>query len=166
MNCPECDHANVHTHCVVCGWKAQPEPGEKKKKGHDSPPPLKSVQCVWLTGTYRCHWGRMTREGGRIYCPFHDRALQQRATTAHEQWDLLLAEREYMQTHYPFTHALEPDDLTRYARGRVSSGSYCEEDGRRAVLYVPFWYQSIEQQWRALTGLPVPALASVAGGAG
>lgn len=116
--------------------------------------PLLSVQCTFLTGSYRCGWGVLSRSAadGQM-CPFHRQAMSTRCHTTAEQWALLGAERAYMQRMYPFESFLNADDLGRF-----------RHEGRRAVRQTPFWYRLIEEQWRILTGLPVPA--SVMSGAG
>lgn len=140
--CDRCQVPTVKGQCPECHAKVgRPQPQAKEYKPHA----LRSRQCDFKTGLFQCQWGQYVRHDGTVYCPFHDRAIKEGIVKPSEQWDLLQKEREYMHEHYPFESFLSGEDLHRFS-----------QKGSSAVQDPPVWYLPIEEQWKMLTGLPVP----------
>ena len=144
MDCPECDRENIKKTCPACGWSAQPERERVAIESYhlSQTDPLRSVACAWRTGEWPCRWGKFTREkDARIFCDFHAEALRQNMTQTHDLWVLFLKEREFHVRTYPAASIV-------VMAADLKTGDH-----------TPFWHRPIAEQWRVLTGLPLPAMA-------
>lgn len=162
MRCPDCHAVFTGKSCPECSWTlGKGEQGRQSPLGnHD---PIVQHQCAYRTGDFRCRWGKHApRKQETVYCQFHRHIVGSGMVSTKDQFQFLQEERAFMQATYAFESFLSLDDLRRYGSARVANGRRVDEDaGRLAVGCVPFWYRPLEDQWQALTGLPLPVLEAI-----
>ena len=144
MECPECGVVGFMGTCRKCKYSEKQEKSSKypTKTGRTETMVLRD--CEYLTGTWRCQWRQWASDRDpTVYCDFHRRVLEDirrhgaEYGTGRHLWDTFSEEWE-------FNH--DPWQRTRH--------SWAFPDG--TIPEVPFWYQPIQESWRALTGLPLP----------
>lgn len=145
MECPKCSDFRYNgKSCRECGYK----PNEKNESKYPTVTGrtdcIVKRDCEFTTGTWQCQWGTWAsdHEKDRTFCEFHRDVMKLIGrhgsiyASSEKQWEEFVKDRQWNQK-------------TR------TTISWAFPDG--TLPNPPFWFKPVTEQWRILTGLPVPA---------
>jgi len=143
--CPECGNEQFKRGaCNVCGHNPKGAKSRESPTGRTDC--IVSRDCDFKTGEWTCQWGAWaSNKEHKVYCEFHQSILKlidrhgPEYGHTEQQWEILNKDREYIQKSRSRRSWAYPD------------GTFPDP---------PFWFKPIAEQWKMLTGLPVPVKGS------